>query len=291
MEERLVHLSNGIGLNVKYKKNRGPALLFLHFSGGTNEMWNGVIPLFDKEYTIIAPDIRGHGKSDRPDTGYHIDDMANDIHLLLKELEINSCQIIGSSMGAEVGLSLAASHPEMIASIVCEGAMYNEFGEYGLFRGTEEEITQEKERQLHEMNRRVLPVYPSIKQYTIEMQKQLTEHGVWSDSFVSYFKSCLHENDQDQFEHHYKNHVRKEYIQKYWGLKFEEYYQKITCPVLFLPTEEEWENEKIRQSTYFFASFLNSFKILPLRDSMHAYVWMQHPGMAGETVRTFLEEQ
>src|SRR5690606_25148639 len=122
MIEEMIRLDH-IGLNVRYSLSDKPAILFLHFSGGNSHMWEGILPQFEKEYSIIAPDIRGHGKSSKPLTGYHIDDMAGDIYLLLKRLSVDSCHVVGSSMGAEIGLSLAASHPELVLSLICEGAL------------------------------------------------------------------------------------------------------------------------------------------------------------------------
>lgn len=122
--EEMIKLDD-IGINVRYSLDDREVVLLLHFSGGNLNMWEGIIPQFEREYSIIAPDLRGHGKSDKPDSRYHIDDMANDIFLLLQRLNVAKCHIIGSSMGAEVGLSLAASHPEHVLSLTCEGAIYN----------------------------------------------------------------------------------------------------------------------------------------------------------------------
>ncbi len=119
-------------------------------------MWEGITPQFENEYSIVVPDIRGHGRSDKPLTGYHIDDMAKDLYLLLLKLNVESCHIVGSSMGAEVGLSLAAAHPELVRSLVCEGALYNEFGEFGLFNGTEDEIKLQKEILRKELAKRIM---------------------------------------------------------------------------------------------------------------------------------------
>jgi len=104
MTEEMIQLGH-IGLNVRYSLTDKPGILFLHFSGGNLHMWDGIVPQFNKEYSIIAPDFRGHGKSDKPATGYHIDDMAKDMYLLLKRLNVGHCHVVGSSMGAEVGLS------------------------------------------------------------------------------------------------------------------------------------------------------------------------------------------
>ncbi|WP_442599780.1 alpha/beta fold hydrolase [Neobacillus sp. D3-1R] len=253
-------------------------------------MWNGIVPLFEKEYSILVPDLRGQGKSSKPPTGYHIDDMANDLYLLLEELEISKCHIVGSSMGAEVGLSLAATHPELVLSLVCEGALFNEFGEFGLFSGTEEEVELEKQNRSKQLAERILPIYPSKADYLTEIRESLEKDELWNDYFRTYFESYLEETDEGLFVSHYKNYVRTEYIQNYWDVRFEEYYKKISCPILFLPSEEESQNEKIMNSMKTFASFVKSYEIVHIKDSLHAFVWMQQPKVAGEVVKNFIKD-
>ncbi|WP_134686061.1 alpha/beta fold hydrolase [Brevibacillus migulae] len=288
--EQIVQLKNGLKMNVHYEKAQGPTVLFLHFSGGTLQMWNGVIPLFENEYQIVAPDIRGHGKSDKPQSGYHIDVMANDLYLLLQELNIAKCHIVGSSMGAEVGLSLAAAHPDMVESLVCEGAIYNEFGEYGLFKGSEQEIEAEKERRRIQLKERTLAIYQTKSAYIEETSKAYIEHGHWNEHFQTYIESTAAETAEGTYTNHFQNVVRSEYIQKYWELRFEDYYKKVRCPVLFLPSEKEWEDEKIRESLTAFASFLESYEIIHIKESAHAFVWLDQPRNAGEVVKDFIQK-
>lgn len=265
--------------------------MLLHFSGGTSHMWDGIIPLIENEYNIVAPDNRGHGKSDKPITGYHIDDMANDIFLLLQELEVRQCHIIGSSLGAEVGLSLAANHPEMVQSFVCEGALYNEFGEFGQFKGTDEEIEREKESIRLQLASRILPNHPTKEAIFNEMKDSFINQGLWNEYFASFVESCIEKTDEGSFTSHYKNNVRIEYITKYWDLRFEDYYKKVRCPVLFLPSEEEWGHSNIRGSLEAFASFLKfPYEIVQMKDSIHAYVWMQQPTIAGRVALDFIKK-
>ncbi|MFE8700147.1 alpha/beta fold hydrolase [Cytobacillus sp. FJAT-54145] len=291
MKEQKIKLSNSIELNVIYQIEHKPTVLFLHFSGGTSKMWNGVLPLFKKDFSIIAPDFRGHGKSERPLTGYHIDDMANDLYLLLKELNIEKCHVVGSSLGAEVGLSLARAHPRMVLSLVCEGALANEFGEFGIFNGTEEEIDAEKDKINQILMERKLPNHQTKIEAYGEMKESFQQQGFWNEYFSSFIESCIEETEEGTFTSHYKNHVRIEYIQKYWELKFEEYYKNIACPILFLPSTEEWDNEKVRKSLESFISYLqDSYEIKHLKDSAHAYVWMQQPREASEVVKEFISK-
>ncbi len=58
----------------------GPKLFyFLHFSGANLMMWERVVPFFQDQYRVLLMDLRGHGKSDAPEGGYHMDVMAEDV--------------------------------------------------------------------------------------------------------------------------------------------------------------------------------------------------------------------
>lgn len=84
MTEEIIKIAN-TDINVRYSLNDKSVILFLHLSGGNLNMWEGVLPQFENKYSVIAPDFSGHGKSDKPLAGYHIDDIANDIYLLLRK--------------------------------------------------------------------------------------------------------------------------------------------------------------------------------------------------------------
>ncbi len=289
MIEEMIKLDH-IGINVRYSLNDKSVVLFLHFSGGNLNMWEGILPQFENEYSIIVPDFRGHGKSDKPLAGYHIDDMANDIYLLLERLNVEYCHIVGSSMGAEIGLSLAASHPELVLSLICEGALYNEFGEYGLFNGTEEEIEHKKEVMRTVLAEREERVFKTKEEYIEEQRAELIQQGLWNEYFLAFFEHNLQQMQNGNFTYCYLNHVRTEYIQKYWDVKFEQYYKKVKCPILFLPSEEEWEDKKIRSILSAFTSLLHTYEIEHIENSIHAYVWMQHPIEAGKAVKRFISK-
>lgn len=288
--EQMIKLEH-IGLNVRYSLDCDKeVIVFLHFSSGNLNMWEGIIPQFENKYSIIAPDLRGHGKSDKPKAGYHIDDMANDIFVLLEQLSVERCHIIGSSMGAEVGLSLAASHPELVLSLICEGALYNEFGEHGLFDGSEEEIELKKEDLRAQLADRKEAVYITKEEYIKEEQAEFIKLGLWNENFLAFFENNLQQMEDGNYTYCYLNHVRTDYIQQYWDVKFEQYYIKVQCPVLFLPGEEEWADEKIRSTLHTFTSLLDIYEIELIPHSIHAYVWMQLPDIAGEVAKRFISK-
>jgi 2-succinyl-6-hydroxy-2,4-cyclohexadiene-1-carboxylate synthase len=180
--------------------------------------------------------------------------MAQDIYLLLKKLGIDKCHIIGSSLGAEVGLSFASSHPEMVLSLVCEGALYNEFGEFGIFDGSDEEIEAEKEKKRNTRRQRRRPVFDSITKYMDEEIKSLKEEGLWNECFRSFLESSVCTVEDGKYSLCTPPYVSDEYVEHYWDLRFEDYYKKITCPLLLLPSEEEWKNKRIMEIANIFGS-------------------------------------
>ena len=147
-----IRVSNqGIELQVRDYGHTGEAILFLHFSGANLMMWERVVPFFQDQYRVLLMDLRGHGKSDAPEGGYHMDVMAEDVITVLDQLGIGKAHIVGSSLGAEVGLSLAANHPERVISLILDGAMNSEYGPYGLWEGTAEEFDQHVTAQLEKI--------------------------------------------------------------------------------------------------------------------------------------------
>lgn len=293
MIEQIIELENQLSINVKASEmdSKKPTVVLIHFSGGTSAIWNGVVPFLEDDFNLLIPDLRGHGKSSCPESGYHIEDMAEDLYFLIKELKIDCCHCVGSSLGAEVGVSLAAEHPELVQSLVCEGAIYNEFGEYGLFNGSIEEIELEKEKIRSRLAERREIVFPSREEFFSFYKKPINELGLWNQHFHEFIDSCWKESSNGGYVHFYKNHVRNEYMQKYWELEFEQYYRKIKCPVLFMPSKEEWSNPKIKKSLEYFASHLETCEITLLEDSLHAYMWMQMPEKGAKAVKTFLGGQ
>jgi len=85
-------------------------LVLIHGFGDTSRMW---IPLFDdfsKDFTIIAPDMRGLGESSRPTTGYDKKTIAADIHELVGGLGYEKINLVGHDIGLMVAYSYAAQY-------------------------------------------------------------------------------------------------------------------------------------------------------------------------------------
>lgn len=161
MQEILVKV-NQIELQIREYEREGAVIIFLHFSGANLMMWQRIIPDFQGSYRLILVDLRGHGKSDQPETGYHIDEMARDVIGIMQHLELEHAHLVGSSLGAEVGLSLAANYPEKVISLVCEDALSSEYGPYSTWEGSGTDFEKHVVSQLEMMRNAPETVYPSV---------------------------------------------------------------------------------------------------------------------------------
>ena len=97
-------------------------MVFLHGFGGQALQWKAQVTFFAEDYRIIAPDLRGHGRSDKPHTQYTIDEMLNDVDVLLREMHVpEKFTLFGHSFGGAIAAVLAARQPERVEKLVLIG--------------------------------------------------------------------------------------------------------------------------------------------------------------------------
>lgn len=104
------------------KTGQGPAILLLHGIGMTHNTWNKVLPLLAKDFTIIAPDLLGHGQSDKPRADYSIGGYANGMRDLLALLDIGRVTVVGHSLGGGIAMQFAYQYPYLVDRFVLVGS-------------------------------------------------------------------------------------------------------------------------------------------------------------------------
>lgn len=115
-ELRYVHLH---GHEVGYRMGgSGPVLLMLHGIAGSSRAWKEVMPELAKSYTVIAPDMLGHGESAKPLGDYSLGAYASGMRDLMVALDVERASVIGQSFGGGVAMQLAYQHPEMVERLV-----------------------------------------------------------------------------------------------------------------------------------------------------------------------------
>ena len=104
-------------------QGKGYSIILLHGGIGTTKMWERIIPELSKQYLVIAPDCRGHGKTDNPSGNLSYKLMADDIIGLIKTLNLEKPLIIGHSDGGQIAFELALNYPDFIKAIVVSGVI------------------------------------------------------------------------------------------------------------------------------------------------------------------------
>jgi pimeloyl-ACP methyl ester carboxylesterase len=116
---------NGIDLNYE-QAGSGPDLVLIHGLSGNLKIWQRfIVPALRNTFTVLTFDLRGHGRSAMPNTGYTSAYMARDLIALLDSRRINRAHIVGHSFGGVVALHSAALYPDRVSRVsICDSRIW-----------------------------------------------------------------------------------------------------------------------------------------------------------------------
>jgi len=108
------------GHDVRYRMaGEGPVLLLIHGMAGSSRTWLEVMRLLARDYTVVAPDLLGHGESAKPLGDYSLGAYASGLRdLLMGALGVERATLVGQSLGGGVAMQLAYQHPELCDRLV-----------------------------------------------------------------------------------------------------------------------------------------------------------------------------
>jgi non-heme chloroperoxidase len=128
-----VELSTGIRMHYAERGPRtGEAVILLHGYPDSWVSWSRVLPLLPAELHVLAPDLRGHGDSDRPRTGYTMAQMAADVLAFMDALGLARATVVGHSMGSLVAQQVVIAAPDRVTRLVLVGSGLNPRGISGI---------------------------------------------------------------------------------------------------------------------------------------------------------------
>jgi pimeloyl-ACP methyl ester carboxylesterase len=283
--------ANQIELQIREYEQEGDAIIFLHFSGANLMMWQRIVPHFQDHYRLVLVDLRGHGKSDRPETGYHMDEMARDVIGIMQHLKLERAHIVGSSLGAEVGLSMAANYPEKVISLVCEGALSSEYGPYGTWEGSGIDFEEHVARQLEKMRNTPETIFPSIDALVDNSREVLEKVGWWNEYVEAVVRYGAYKVDEGKYAKGFRKQAMENYMKSYFQYRFEDYYRRVKCPLLMLPGEEELENEREKAVMEGLGELAEQGEIVRVNGWVHPYGWLLCPEDVSKAILRFLGDR
>lgn len=107
------------GHDVRYRRaGSGPVIVLIHGMAGSSETWRLVMPVLAERFTVVAPDLVGHGQSAKPRGDYSLGALASYVRDLLVILGHERATLVGQSLGGGIAMQFAYQFPERSERLV-----------------------------------------------------------------------------------------------------------------------------------------------------------------------------
>jgi pimeloyl-ACP methyl ester carboxylesterase len=107
------------GKTLKYHVGgKGPVVLLIHGMAGSAATWNRVMPALSQHFTVLAPDLLGHGQSDKTEGDYSLGAVASILRDLMVALGYKRATVVGQSYGGGIAMQFAYQYPERCERLV-----------------------------------------------------------------------------------------------------------------------------------------------------------------------------
>ncbi len=222
-EPRMVKAKgDGIKIQLAIWEGKGKQILCAHGITANSRFWDCLASALSPHHKVIAMDLRGRGLSDKPPTGYSIENHCKDILALLKDQGLKRPVLMGHSLGAFISLVFAARFPKKIDRLILVdgGGQLSEDQMTKVFAGIKPSLD------------RLGQVFPSLDAYLAQM-KQAPYLQPWNSYMETYFRY-----EVENVEGGVRSRVHPEHIdEEAKNLRkpdSEELYKSVMAPTLIL---------------------------------------------------------
>jgi len=197
-------------------------LVLLHGLGATADTWRLLAPHLYHHHLIIAFDLRGHGLSDAPDSGYDLRTISEDIVHGMAALGLGQVALVGHGWGARVALVLATQHRALVSHLILVDCPHIEPKHWpGMTRERFVRSTSSP------------AIYTSQTTYLTALQHEMADF--WSHDVASILLNCVQELPDGTLRERLQPPHQQLIRQGLWEDRALSYYSKVTCPVLLIP--------------------------------------------------------
>ena len=232
------------GLQIHYRrwwtpdnKPTLPPILLLHGLASSAHIWNLVAPQLNRYgYSVIALDQRGHGESEKPDSGYDFATILADDAAVIAALEIKHPILVGHSWGAMVALQYAALHVEQVNALV-------------LVDGATNQLSTRPGWSREQAIKDLAP--PRFAGTTRESFLSSYRKSPLGDQWSSELEESvlkivqLREDDTVAPRLDYENHLQ--IIGAMWDQPTFDLYWKVQCPITLIVADQQPTNESMKE--------------------------------------------
>jgi pimeloyl-ACP methyl ester carboxylesterase len=115
---QLIDTSSGTLQVLDQGDPQGSPIVLIHCYTCSMDWWDHLAPLLERDHRVIRVDLLGHGGSDKPETGYGIDEQAGAVAEALAKLHVVGATVVGHSLGGSVATALAQQSPQLATRVV-----------------------------------------------------------------------------------------------------------------------------------------------------------------------------
>jgi pimeloyl-ACP methyl ester carboxylesterase len=218
-----VSVADGVRLNVRAVAGpRSPAFVLVHGLASNARLWSEVAArLADAGHPSYAVDLRGHGDSDRPASGFTTASAAADLAVLIPALGLSGAVVAGQSWGGNVVVALAAEHPSLVSALaLIDGGWSDLRSAFGSWEKCYEAL---------------LP--PEVDGMTADRLRGFLRRGHpdWSAAAVEATVANLRERPDGRLERRLPIDKHMEIVRSMWDDPPLAHYPRLTMPVLLMP--------------------------------------------------------
>ena len=256
----------------------GQPIVLLHGLASTSHIWDLVAPILCSDFRVVALDQRGHGESDKPDSGYDFATVTEDLDRFVTRMGFPNPLIVGHSWGGDVALEYAVRKASSPLSLC-------------LIDGGTIDISSREGWDLETAKREMAPpVFTGVTMEQLRGRARRRFAGVVSDDQREGIVGANFEVLPDRTIRarlSRENHMR--IIEALWDHRPPELYPKVVCPVLLMPARQEDDPAEASRGFRRGEAVTRAEKLLPmsetvwLEDSIHD-VPLQRPELVASVI-------
>ena len=172
------------GIKICYSDHGdGFPIILIHGIGAKKETWVAQLKALSKKFRVIAIDVRGTGKSGRPNVLYTMEMIADDIKGLMDHLKIEKAHIAGRSMGGMIAQNFALKYPKQVEKLILittSSGFPDEEGVELLIKGRIEEIEELRTNPEQSFWRKSRLLFHQKFRREMEANPEKKFYGIWS---------------------------------------------------------------------------------------------------------------
>ncbi len=276
MKRHTLNLSNNLNLSyLEWNQGQKP-LILLHGLADHALVWQSLGDYLAADYHIIAPDLRGHGESSKPETGYTFAEIVNDLEALLKHLNLTKINVLGHSWGAKLAAIWATNNPAIFNSLILVDPFFIDKMPSWI------EVT-------FPFFYKVLPFLKMMGPFTNyasaeKLAKTLKQYQGWSDLQQQVFHEAMEQKSDGSWSSKFVVQARDEIftdVMKVAGLT-----KNIDIPTLFVKPKQglnrlEWQLKPYKK-------YLTNLQIIEITGNH--WVFLVEPDSFNQTINEFLSK-